>query len=224
MSEIKLQGVSKRFGATEAVKSLDLIVGDGKFVVLLGPTGAGKTTTLRLVAGLEQPDAGQVHIAGQDVTAAPPSARDVAFVFQQYSLYPHLTVFENMAFALRAPIRRVPEAEIQAKVREVARLLHIEAKLDNKATQLSGGQMQRVAIARALVGDPGVLLVDEPTGNLDLTATAEILELLDRLHDQGRTIVMITHEEDVAEHADRRLVLGDGILHDFHSDSAEAHK
>ena len=138
MSEIRLQGVSKRFGATEAVKSLDLTVGNGKFVVLLGPTGAGKTTTLRLVAGLEQPDAGQVHIAGQDVTAAPPAARDVAFVFQQYSLYPHLSVFDNLAFPLKSPSRRMPADKIKKRVEEVAELLRITSKLEQQGDQAVG--------------------------------------------------------------------------------------
>ena len=167
MAEVEIRAVSKAFGKTQAVVDLSLTVGDGEFVALLGPTGAGKTTTLRLVAGLETPDSGSIRIGGRDVTGDAPADRDVAFVFQQYSLYPHLTVFENMAFALRAPIRRVPEAEIRAKVQEVARLLHIETKLDNKATQLSGGQMQRVAIGRALVRSPSIYLMDEPLSSLD---------------------------------------------------------
>jgi ABC-type uncharacterized transport system YnjBCD ATPase subunit len=142
---------------------LSLTVGDGEFVALLGPTGAGKTTTLRLIAGLEMPDNGTIRIDARDVTGDAPADRDVAFVFQQYSLYPHLTVFENMAFALRAPIRRVPEADIRAKVEEVARLLHIETKLQNKATQLSGGQMQRVAIGRRIAGHIARVNPDRPT-------------------------------------------------------------
>ena len=121
MAEVEIRAVSKAFKKTQAVSDLSLTVGDGEFVALLGPTGAGKTTTLRLIAGLEMPDRGSIRIGGRDVTRDAPADRDVAFVFQQYSLYPHLTVFENMAFALRAPIRRVPEAEIRAKVREVAR-------------------------------------------------------------------------------------------------------
>src|SRR5262247_2193105 len=125
MSDIQLRNVSKRFGAVEAVKALNLSVGNGKFVVLLGPTGAGKTTTLRLVAGLETPDEGAIRIAGQDVTREPPAARDVAFVFQQYSLYPHYSVFDNLAFPLRAPDRRWPEERIRARVGEIAALLRI---------------------------------------------------------------------------------------------------
>ncbi len=126
MAKVEIKTVSKAFNKTLAVNDLSLTIGDGEFVALLGPTGAGKTTTLRLIAGLEVPDSGSIRIDGRDVTGDAPADRDVAFVFQQYSLYPHLTVFENMAFALRAPIRRIAEADIRAKVEEVARLLHIE--------------------------------------------------------------------------------------------------
>ena len=199
MPEIAVQGLAKRFGATQAIADFSLTVGDGEFVVLLGPTGAGKTTLLRLVAGLERPDEGRILIDGADVTRLQPSQRNVAFVFQQYSLYPHLTVFENMAFALRAPIRRVPEAEIRAKVREVARLLHIETKLDNKATQLSGGQMQRVAIGRALVRSPAIYLMDEPLSSLDAKLRGEMRLELKRIQtDLGATILYVTHDQTEA--------------------------
>ncbi|MFY8087667.1 MAG: ABC transporter ATP-binding protein, partial [Rubrivivax sp.] len=167
MADLRLQGVGKRFGDVQAVQGLDLDIRSGEFVVLLGPSGSGKTTTLRLVAGLERPDAGSVWIDGQDVTALAPALRDVTFVFQQYSLYPHLTVYDNLAFPLRSPMRPTPPAEIDRKVREVASLLRIEDKLPNPATRLSGGQMQRVAIGRALVRDPAVTLMDEPLSSLD---------------------------------------------------------
>src|SRR5256885_17147335 len=167
MSEIILEGVSKRFGRTQAVADLNLTVRDGEFLVLLGPTGAGKTTTLRLVAGLEAPDAGRLRREGRDITGEPPSTRDAAFGFQQYSLYPHLSVYDNLAFPLRSPARRVPEDQIRARVTEIARLLHLEEKLDNRATRLSGGQMQRVAIGRALGPRPALLLMDQPPSSLD---------------------------------------------------------
>ena len=145
------------------------------------------------------PDSGSIRIGGRDVTGDAPADRDVAFVFQQYSLYPHLTVFENMAFALRAPIRRVPEAEIRAKVQEVARLLHIETKLDNKATQLSGGQMQRVAIGRALVRSPSIYLMDEPLSSLDAKLRGEMRLELKRIQtDLGATILYVTHDQTEA--------------------------
>ena len=212
MAEVEIRAVSKAFKKTQAVSDLLLTVGDGEFVALLGPTSAGKTTTLRLIAGLEMPDRGSIRIGGRDVTGDAPADRDIAFVFQQYSLYPHLSVFENMAFALRAPIRRVPEAEIRAKVREVARLLHIETKLENKATQLSGGQMQRVAIARALVHSPALLLADEPTGNLD-TATGDlILQLLRGIAQAGTAILMATHSTEAAALTDRIVRMRDGRI------------
>lgn len=199
MAEVEIRAVSKAFKGAPAISDLSLKVGDGEFVALLGPTGAGKTTTLRLVAGLEMPDSGSIRIDGRDVTADAPADRDVAFVFQQYSLYPHLTVFENMAFALRAPIRRVAEAEIRAKVEEVARLLHIETKLQNKATQLSGGQMQRVAIGRALVRSPSIYLMDEPLSSLDAKLRGEMRLELKRIQtDLGATILYVTHDQTEA--------------------------
>ena len=145
MAEVSLLNATKRFGQVTAVDNISLTIADGEFVALLGPTGAGKTTTLRLVAGLEPLDGGSVRIGGQDVSADAPAMRDVAFVFQQYSLYPHLSVYDNLAFPLRSPARRVPEDQIRARVTEIARLLHLEEKLGNRATRLSGGQMQRVA-------------------------------------------------------------------------------
>src|SRR5258707_250611 len=199
MAEVEIRAVSKAFKKTQAVSDLSLTVGDGEFVALLGPTGAGKTTTLRLIAGLEMPDRGSIRIGGRDVTGDAPADRDIAFVFQQYSLYPHLTVFENMAFALRAPIRRVAEADIRAKVQEVARLLHIETKLHNKATQLSGGQMQRVAIGRALVRSPSIYLMDEPLSSLDAKLRGEMRLELKRIQtDLGATILYVTHDQTEA--------------------------
>ena len=196
MAEVILSDVSKRFGRVAAVTRMSLAVGDGELVVLLGPTGAGKTTTLRLIAGLETPDEGRIGIAGRDVTKVPPAARDVTFVFQQYSLYPHLSVFDNLAFPLRSPIRRVPEAEIKSKVGEIAELLRIGRKLANRATQLSGGEMQRVAIGRALVRRPAVFLMDEPLSSLDAKLRSELrLELKRIQQDLGATIIYVTHDQ-----------------------------
>jgi multiple sugar transport system ATP-binding protein len=199
MADVELRSVSKAFAATQAISELSLTVADGEFVALLGPTGAGKTTTLRLIAGLAMPDSGSIWIDGRDATREAPADRDTAFVFQQYSLYPHLTVFENMAFSLRAPIRRVPEAEIRAKVEQVAALLHIETKLQNKATQLSGGQMQRVAIGRALVRSPAIYLMDEPLSSLDAKLRGEMRLELKRIQtDLGATILYVTHDQTEA--------------------------
>ena len=162
MAEVHIEGVSKKFGSTEAVADIHLTIPDGAFVVLLGPTGAGKTTTLRLIAGLEKPDSGSIRIADTVVDALTPAQRDVAMVFQQYSLYPHMSVRENLAFPLRSPILRTPEKDIEDKIQSVAEVLHIQHKLDSKATMLSGGEMQRVSIGRALVRNPEIYLMDEP--------------------------------------------------------------
>lgn len=210
MAEIALTQVSKRFGVVKAVDDLSLTIADGEFVVLLGPTGAGKTTTLRLVAGLETPDGGRVFIGGVDVTSLPPAARDVTFVFQQYSLYPHLSVFDNLAFPLRSPTRRTPEDEIRRAVGEVARLLRIEDKLQNRATQLSGGQMQRVAIGRALVRRPAIYLMDEPLSSLDAKLRSELRIELKRIQqDLGATMLYVTHDQTEAMTLASRI----GVIH-----------
>jgi multiple sugar transport system ATP-binding protein len=199
VAEWTLEGLCKRFGHTQAVVDLGLTVSDGELLVLLGPTGAGKTTTLRLLAGLERPDRGTVRVDGRDVTAAPPATRDVAFVFQQYSLYPHLSVYDNLAFPLRSPARRLPEAEVEARVREIARLLHIEDRLRSRSTQLSGGQMQRVAIGRALVRRPSIYLMDEPLSSLDAKLRAELRIELKRIQRElGATILYVTHDQTEA--------------------------
>ena len=214
MAEVSLLDVSKRFGAVEAVRGLSLAIADGEFVVLLGPTGAGKTTTLRLVAGLEPPDSGRVVIRGRDVSREVPAERDVAFVFQQYSLYPHLTVYDNLAFPLRSPARRMDENLIRRRVQQVAELLHIEQKLANRATALSGGEMQRVAIGRALVREPAVYLMDEPLSSLDAKLRAELrLELKRIQRELGTTILYVTHDQiEAMTMADRIGVMSEGAL------------
>ena len=196
MAELKLAGVSKSFGGTPAVQGIDLDIASGEFVVLLGPSGAGKTTTLRLVAGLEKPDHGKAFIGGRDVAKTPPAMREVSFVFQQYSLYPHLSVYDNLAFPLRSPLRKTSEADIQSKVTEIARMLRIEDKLQNSATKLSGGQMQRVAIGRALVRSPAVYLMDEPLSSLDAKLRNDLrLELKRIQQDLGATMLYVTHDQ-----------------------------
>jgi multiple sugar transport system ATP-binding protein len=214
MAEVSLKSVTKRFGATTAVSGLDMTIADGEFVVLLGPTGAGKTTTLRLVAGLERGDAGQVWIGGRDVTAIEPAGRDVAFVFQQYSLYPHLSVFDNLAFPLRSPARKVPEPEIERRVTEIAEMLRIGKKLQNRATQLSGGEMQRVAIGRALVRRPSIYLMDEPLSSLDAKLRGDMRVELKRIQqDLGATLLYVTHDQiEAMTMANRIGVLDRGRL------------
>lgn len=196
MAEVILSGLSKSYGATQALKDVTLTIPDGAFVVLLGPTGAGKTTTLRLIAGLDKPDAGDIRIGGHSVITDTPAQRDVAMVFQQYSLYPHLTVRDNLAFPLRSPMIAMPEAEIARRVQEVAEVLRIPHKLDNKATALSGGEMQRVSIGRALVRQPRIYLMDEPLSSLDAKLRADLRVELKRIHqDLGATFLYVTHDQ-----------------------------
>ncbi|MXN64371.1 ATP-binding cassette domain-containing protein [Stappia sp. GBMRC 2046] len=214
MAEASLAAVTKRFGETIAVDDVDLTIANGEFIVLLGPTGAGKTTLLRLIAGLETPDSGTVAIGGGDVTSLAPAMRDVAFVFQQYSLYPHYTVFENLAFPLRAPGRRMGEQAIRKRVSEIAEMLRIGHKLKNKATQLSGGEMQRVSIGRALVREPNVFLMDEPLSSLDAKLREDLRVELKRIQrDLGATIVYVTHDQlEAMTLADRIGILDRGRL------------
>ncbi len=196
MADVVLDGVTKRFNGTVAVDNLSMTIDDGDFVVLLGPTGAGKTTTLRLISGLERPDSGAIYIDGRPVINETPAQRDVAMVFQQYSLYPHMTVRDNLAFPLRSPILKTPEDEIERKIRSVAEVLHISHKLDNKATALSGGEMQRVSIGRALVRDPAIYLMDEPLSSLDAKLRAELRIELKRIHASlGATLLYVTHDQ-----------------------------
>ncbi len=214
MAEIKIESARKVFGNTVAVAGLDLTIADGEFIVLLGPTGAGKTTTLRMIAGLEKLDGGRISIAGQDVTNEPPSARDVSFVFQQYSLYPHLSVFDNLAFPLKSPAHDLNKDQIDARVRETAAMVRIDHKLANKATALSGGEMQRVAIGRALVRRPAIYLMDEPLSSLDAKLRADLRVELKRIsRDLGATILYVTHDQTEAmTMADRVGILAGGKL------------
>jgi multiple sugar transport system ATP-binding protein len=214
MAEVTLQGINKSFGQTAAIKGIDLSIADGEFVVLLGPTGAGKTTTLRLIAGLEKPDAGQITIGGRNVLGDSPAGRDVAFVFQQYSLYPHLSVYENLAFPLRSPARRMNAADIDARVQEIAKMVRIAHKLQSKSTMLSGGEMQRVAIGRALVRKPSIYLMDEPLSSLDAKLRAEMRLELKRIQNElGSTLLYVTHDQiEAMTMADRIGILSAGKL------------
>jgi len=206
MAGIRVEKVSKRFGKVEALKGVDLEVRDQEFLVLLGPSGCGKTTLLRIVAGLEAPTSGEVYIGERRVTHLPPRLRGIAMVFQNYAIFPHLTVYENVAFGLR--MKRRPEEEIRRKVGEVAALLHIEELLDRYPAQLSGGQRQRVAVARALAVEPEVLLMDEPLSNLDaklrVEMRAEIAKLQRRL---GVTTIYVTHDQVEAMTLGHRIVV-----------------
>ncbi len=196
MADVILENLSKSFGREHALVDMSMAIEDGSFVVLLGPTGAGKTTTLRLISGLEKIDRGTVSIDGRIVNEETPAQRDVAMVFQQYSLYPHLTVRNNLAFPLRSPILKTDKAEIERKVQEVAEILHITEKLDNRATELSGGEMQRVSIGRALVRDPAIYLMDEPLSSLDARLRADLRIELKRIQSElGSTLLYVTHDQ-----------------------------
>jgi multiple sugar transport system ATP-binding protein len=196
MAEVRLEQVTRTFARLNALDDVSMTVPDGAFVVLLGPTGAGKTTLLRIVSGLDRPGKGEVFIGGQAMNALTPAQRNVAMVFQQYSLYPHMTVRENMAFPLKSPLLRTPPAEIARKVAEVAEILQISHKLDNRATALSGGEMQRVSIGRALVRNPAVYLMDEPLSSLDAKLRADLrVELKSIQANLGATFLYVTHDQ-----------------------------
>ncbi len=212
MAGIRLEGVRKRYGATEAVRGIDLDIPDGRFTVLVGPSGCGKTTTLRMIAGLVEPTEGRIFIGDRDVTHLEPRDRDVAMVFQNYALYPHLTVFENIAFGLRA--RRVPAQEIRRRVLEAAERLGLEGLLDRRPRELSGGQQQRVAIGRAIVRRPAAFLLDEPLSNLDAKLRSDTRAEIKRLQRElGATVVYVTHDQEEAMAlADEIVVMHDGSI------------
>jgi multiple sugar transport system ATP-binding protein len=212
MAHVKLQEVTKRFRNVTALRNVSLEIEDGEFFVLLGPTGAGKTTTLRVIAGLEKQESGSVLFDGEAVDARSPAERDVAFVFQQYSLYPTMSVFDNLAFPLRSPMRRVPEAEVRQRVTEVAETLRIAHLLERKTAHLSGGEMQRVSIGRAIVRRPRIFLMDEPLSNLDAKLREALrIELQHLQKRQESTVLFVTHDQvEALTLADRIGVLQQG--------------
>jgi multiple sugar transport system ATP-binding protein len=212
MADIVIDRVVKEFGSFRALQEVSLTVNDGEFVALLGPSGCGKTTLLRIIAGLETQTAGRVIIGGQDVSNLAPRKRGLAMVFQNYAVFPHMTVFENVAFGLR--MQKAPQAEVKRKVERAAALLHIESYLDRYPAKLSGGQRQRVAVARALAVEPAVLLMDEPLSNLDALLRLEMrTELKAVLREAGTTTIYVTHDQTEAMGlADRIAVMYGGKI------------
>jgi multiple sugar transport system ATP-binding protein len=214
MAELQLKGITKKFNNVTALKNINLNIKDGEFFVLLGPTGAGKTTTLRCIAGLDYPDEGEIVLGGETVNSVTPANRDVAMVFQYYTLYPHLNVRQNLEFPLRSKKRKLSEEEIDKRVMEAAKILRIEEKLHHNATELSGGEMQRVGIGRAIVRKPRIFLMDEPLSNLDAKLREGMRAELARLHiDMKQTFLYVTHDQvEAMTMADRVAVLNEGEI------------
>jgi len=212
MSDVSLRGVRKSYGALEVVHGVDLDIRSGEFVVFVGPSGCGKSTLLRMIAGLEPISGGEVSIGGRVVNDVPSPQRGIAMVFQSYALYPHMSVYENMAFGLK--LAKTPKAEVDQRVREAARILQIEPYLDRMPKALSGGQRQRVAIGRAIVRDPKVFLFDEPLSNLDAALRAQTRVEIAKLHDTlDATMIYVTHDQvEAMTLADRIVVLNSGRI------------
>ena len=212
MADVQLTGIEKRFGEARVLKGLDLAIADGEFVVFVGPSGCGKSTLLRTIAGLETADAGEIAIGGRRVNDAEPAERGVAMVFQSYALYPHMTVYENMAFGLT--LAKADKGEIDRRVRAAAEVLNISGELDRKPKALSGGQRQRVAIGRAIVREPEVFLFDEPLSNLDAALRVKMRYEFARLHRTlGTTMIYVTHDQvEAMTLADRIVVLRSGVI------------
>lgn len=215
MVKVFLDNVSKFFGKVKAVENLNLKIGDGEFIALLGPSGCGKTTTLLMVAGIYKPTKGKILFDDKDITYLPPKDRNIGMVFQSYALYPHMTIYDNIAFPLR--LKKLPKNEIDHKVRKVAKLLRIEELLDRKPAQLSGGQQQRVALGRALVKEPDVLLLDEPLSNLDAKLRIIMRAEIKRLQKELKiTTIYVTHDQiEAMSMADKIAVMNAGKLQQY---------
>lgn len=224
MADVTLRKVIKRYDEVEAVRGIDLDIADHEFIVLVGPSGCGKSTTLRMIAGLEDISDGDIMIGGDVVNDVPPKDRDIAMVFQNYALYPHMTVAENMSFGLR--LKHYPKAEIKARVTEAARLLDITDLIDRKPKQLSGGQRQRVAMGRAIVRNPKVFLFDEPLSNLDAKLRVQMRIEIKKVHQKVRTTtVYVTHDQvEAMTLADRVVVMNKGRIEQIGTPNELYHK
>ena len=215
MQSLKIQGIRKTFHETEILKGIDIAIEPGEFLILVGPSGCGKSTLLSMIAGLDQPTSGHIHLGDRDITHLPSKDRDIAMVFQSYALYPNMNVAQNIAFALE--MRKVPKAQREAKVQQVAELLQIQHLLDRRPAQLSGGQRQRVAMGRALAREPQLFLFDEPLSNLDAKLRVEMRAEIKLLHQRTRTTtVYVTHDQvEAMTLGDRIAVMKDGQVQQF---------
>jgi multiple sugar transport system ATP-binding protein len=224
MAQVALRKVVKKFDRTEAVRGIDLDIEDKEFMVLVGPSGCGKSTTLRMIAGLEEATSGEIFIGGDLVNDVPPKDRDIAMVFQNYALYPHMTVFENMSFGLR--LKKFPKTEIKTRVEQAARILSITDLLERRPRQLSGGQRQRVAMGRAIVRNPKVFLFDEPLSNLDAKLRVQMRTEIKKVHQTVKTTtVYVTHDQvEAMTLADRVVVMNAGTIEQIGSPHELYHK
>src|SRR5512136_2209982 len=212
MARVVLENIGKNFGSVEAVKDFNLTIEDKEFAILVGPSGCGKSTALRMVAGLEEPTTGTIYIGDRAVNDFPPKDRDIAMVFQEYALYPHMSVYKNMAFGLK--LRKFPKSEIDQRVREASEILGIQEFLDRKPKQLSGGQRQRVAVGRAIVRKPAVFLFDEPLSNLDAKLRVQMRAEIKRLQQQLKTTTLyVTHDQvEAMTMGSKIVVMKDGLI------------
>ena len=209
--DIKIENINKSYDGVQVLKNINLNIEDGEFFSILGPSGCGKTTLLRMIAGFIEPDSGAIYLGDEDIISLPPNERNVNTIFQKYALFPHLSVYENVAFPLR--IKKIDEATIDEEVKKFIKMVGLSEHIYKKPNQLSGGQQQRTAIGRAIVKNPDILLCDEPTGALDYHTSKEILKLIETVNQRyGNTIIMVTHNDAIKDMADRVVKLRDGMI------------
>ena len=208
--DIKIVNVNKSFDGVQILKDINLTIEQGEFFSIIGPSGCGKTTLLRMIAGFISPDSGAIYLGDENIVDLPPNLRNVNTIFQKYALFPHLNVFENVAFPLR--IKKTDEKTINEEVMKYLKLVGLDEHSTKKVSQLSGGQQQRVSIARALINSPEIILADEPTGNLDEVNEKIVIDILTQLHEEGSTIIVVTHDLEVGDVAERKIILEYGKI------------
>lgn len=209
---LQLKNINKYFGKSHVIKNVNLSFERGHFITFLGPSGCGKTTLLRMIAGFYEPDEGEILLNGKNVERIPPYGRNTSMVFQEYALFPHMNVFDNVSYGLK--VKKVPKDEMIKRVEDALELMQLKGMEKRFPNQMSGGQQQRVAVARAIAAHPPLILADEPTGNLDTRAGARVFEIIRALHAEGNTIVLITHDEGLARKAQRIVRITDGKIDD----------